>query len=255
MKDAHALPRIAGMATMPSRVDTAEGALATILPQIDMLWLFLDRFDEIPSFARDERIRVLRSQEAGDLRANGKLLGVALTDEPCTFFGVDDDIAYPPDYCRTLETYVDRYEGRAAIGVHGAVLREPMTSYARDTKVLHRRSPQDCLREVDLLGSDSLAFRTSTLRFDVREWGDVNMVDLSFAHVARRRSIPLLMIPRPAHWLSALDENQADSIWVGVLRDDSRQTVLARELLARPRPAPPAPRSRLRRSFAPGPRA
>lgn len=245
MRRRHALPRVAGMATMPSRASTAPNAIASLLPQVDRLWLFLDRFDATPRYAEDDRIRVMRSQDVGDLRANGKLLGVALETEPCAFFGADDDILYPADYCDTLEAHVDRYRGRAVVGVQAGVLRPPMASYGRDMKVLHRRADQERAEGVDLLGSDSLAFRTSTLRFDVREWEDLNMVDLSFAHVAREQSIPLIKIPRAAHWLSALEENQDDSIWIGVLADDSRQTALAQELMAIPRPQ--LPRWRLRR--------
>lgn len=230
---------------MPSRVSTAPTAISSVLPQVDRLWLFLDGFDAVPPYAEDERIRVLRSQDVGDLHANGKLLPILLEDEECTFFGVDDDVLYPAGYCATLERHLARYRGRAVVGVHAAVFRSPMTSYGRDMKVLHRRSDQARSEGADLLGSDSLAFRTTTLRFDVREWPDLNMVDLSFARVARERSIPLVKIPRRAHWLSALDENQDDSIWMGVLADDSRQTVLARELMAIPRPQ--LPRWRLRR--------
>jgi hypothetical protein len=233
------------MATMPSRASTAPSAIASILPQVDRLWLFLDRFDATPPYAEDERIRVVRSQDVGDLRANGKLVGVALESEPCTFFGADDDIRYPADYCDTLEAHLDRYRGGAVVGVHAAVLRRPTASYARDTKVLHRRADQARSEGVDLLGSDSLAFRTTTLRFDVREWVEVNMVDLAFARVARERAVPLVKIPRPSHWLTALDENQDDSIWMGVLADDTRQTVLAQELIALPRPS--LPRWRFRR--------
>ena len=160
------------------------------------------------------------------------------------FFSLDDDIEYPPDYCETLESHARRYSG-AVVGVHAAVLRNPTESYARDLKVLHRRASQERPEGVDLLGSDSLAFRTTTLRFDVREWPDVNMVDLTFARVAREQSIPLVKIPRSAHWLKALEENQHDSIWVDVLRDDTRQTALAQELLTLPRP--PLPRRRWRR--------
>jgi hypothetical protein len=233
------------MATMPSRAGTASRAISSILPQVTELWLFLDRFDAVPPYADDERIRVLRSHDLGDLRANGKLSRLVLDDEPCTFFGVDDDIEYPADYCEKVESYVDRFDGRVVVGVHAAILREPVLSYSRDLKVLHRRSGQGRAAGVDLLGSDSLAFRTTTLTFDVREWPDVNMVDLSFALEARRRGIPLVMIPRVAHWVAALDENQDDSIWASVLRDDSRQTELARELVSLPRP--PLPRSGWRR--------
>jgi len=226
------------MATMPSRAETAPRALASLLPQVDRLWLFLDRFDEIPDYAGDERIRSVRSQDAGDLRANGKLVGLE-EDELCTFFGVDDDIEYPADYCATLEASLDHFDGRVVVGSHAAIFMEPLESYSRDMKVLHRRSGQTRAAGVDLLGSDSLAFRTATLRFDVREWPDLNMVDLSFALEARRRGVPLVMLPRPAHWLSALAENQEDAIWTAVLRDDSRQTELARELVSLPRPRLP----------------
>lgn len=233
------------MATMPWRAATAPHAIASLLPQVDRLWLFLDRFDALPPYAEHERIRVLRSQDLGDLRANGKFLGVVLEDEHCTFFGVDDDVGYPVDYVATLESHIDRYRGRAVVGVHAAVLPSVVESYARDIKVLHRRADQARAEGVDILGSDSVAFRISTLRFDVRDWPDVNMVDLSLAHTARQRSIPLVKIPRAANWMRALDENQDDSIWEGVLRDDSRQTALARQLVSQPRP--PLPRRRGRR--------
>jgi hypothetical protein len=237
--------RVAGMATMPTRLETAPRAIASLVPQVDRLWLFLDRFDAVPAFAEDERIRIVRSEDVGDLRANGKLAALLLDHGQFTFFGVDDDIEYPADYCERLTSALDRL-GDVAVGVHAGVLRTPVSSYRSDLKVLHRRSAQARAEGADLLGSDSLAFRTTTLRFDVRAWLDVNMVDLSFALEARRRGIPLVMLPRGAHWLRTLDENQDDSIWAGVLRDDSRQTELARELMSMSRPLLPRGR-RLRR--------
>jgi hypothetical protein len=223
------------MATMPSRATTAPRAIESILPQVSRLWLLLDRFDTVPDFAEHERIDVLRSQDLGDLRANGKFLALALDGRPCTFFGLDDDVLYPADYCKTLESHLGRWP-EAAVGVHGGLLPPEVTSYAGDLKVLHRRAPRERATEVDLLGTDSVAFRTSTLRFDVRDWPDVNVVDLSFALTARRRSVPLVTVPRKAYWLNALEENQSDSIWQAVLRDDTLPTELARELVALPRP-------------------
>lgn len=226
------------MATMPSRSTTAPRAIASILPQIARLWLFLDGFDAVPPYALQERIRVVRSQDLGDIRANGKFAGVALEEAECTFFGVDDDIEYPPDYVEGLASALERYDG-AVVGVHAGVLRTPVVSYRDDLKVLHRRSRQTRTAGVDLLGSDSLAFDTRTLRFDPRAWPDLNMVDLSFALEVRPRGIPLVMVQRASHWLRALDENQPDSIWSGLLRDDARQTVLAQSLVDVPRPQLP----------------
>ncbi len=242
------LPRVAGMATMPSRIETAPLVLASILPQVSRLWLFLDRFESVPAYAGHEKINVVRSQDVGDLRSNGQLIGLALDEEPCTFFPVGDDIDYPHDYCETLQTHLDRLSDKAAVGVHAGVLRPPPASYGRDTKFLHYRSEQRRTQGVDILGTGTLAFKTSTLRFDVREWSDVNMVDLLFARTARERFVPLVMIPRRAHWIRALGENQDDSIWAGVLRDDSRQSALAQELVELPRP--PLPRGRWQRRLS-----
>jgi len=107
--------------------------------------------------------------------------------------------------------------------------------------VMHRRASLDDATEVDLLGTDSTAFRTSMLHFDVRKWEHVNLVDLSFALTARRASVPLIAIPRTKGWVNPLAERQVDSIWLGVRRDDTKQTALAQELVALPRPrlAPP----------------
>lgn len=229
---------------MPSRADTAPRAIESILLQVSRLWLFLDRFDSAPPYAEHERIIVLRSQELGDLRANGKLAGVAHEATDCTFFAVDDDVEYPPDYCDTLESTLDDFGGHAAVGVHAAILERPVTSYVRDMTVMHRRAALGRRMEVDILGTDSVAFRTSTLRFDVREWSNVNMVDLSFALAARKRSVPLVAIPREKGWINPLAERQPDSIWLGVRRDDTAQTALAQALLELPRPSLEAVSSR-----------
>jgi hypothetical protein len=225
------------MATMPSRSDTAPRAIASILPQVDRLWLFLDRFDAVPAYAEHARIRVLRTDGVGDIRANGKLAGVA--HEPsasCTFFSVDDDVEYPADYCDVLEAHLEQYAGRAAVGVHAAIFQPPVASYVHDMSVMHRRASLDVATEVDLLGTDSTAFRTSTLHFDVREWKRINVVDLSFALLARRDAVPLVAIPRAKGWVQPLAERQVDSIWLGVKRDDTEQTALAQELVTLPRP-------------------
>jgi hypothetical protein len=228
------------MATMPSRQDTAPRAIESILGQVSVMWLFLDRFESVPSFAEHERIRVVTSQDHGDLRANGKFLGLALDNSHGTFFGVDDDIEYPPDYCATLERHLRRYSGRAVVGLHASIMRPPVASYRHDRLVLHRRSERKRFEEVDVLGSDTVAFRTTELRFDVRRWPTVNMVDLSFALVARNDGFPLVSVPRRQDWVKRLAEDQPDSIYAGLVRDDTRQTVLAHELLTVTRP--PLPR-------------
>ena len=55
-------PRVAGMATMPSRAATAPRAIESVLPQVDRLWLFVDRFDAMPEYAWDDRSQLPRAR-------------------------------------------------------------------------------------------------------------------------------------------------------------------------------------------------
>jgi len=54
------LPRIGGLATMPSRMRSFSAVIENILPQLDRLYVFFDKYDEVPSaFANREKIVAL----------------------------------------------------------------------------------------------------------------------------------------------------------------------------------------------------
>lgn len=233
-------PIVAGMATMPTRGETAPRAIASILPQVDRLWLFLDRFDSVPDYARHEKIRVLHSQDLGDLRANGKLMGVIREEADCYYFTVDDDIAYPADFTHRMCTRLAKYDNRAIVGLHGSVLRPPIKSYRHNRRVYGRKAGLFWDHIVDVLGTDAVAFHTGAFRIDVREWNIVNMVDLQFAFHARQAGLPLISIRRSRHWVKELGFKQPDSIYLALTKDESRQTQYARKLVEVSRPAAPA---------------
>ena len=103
---------------MPSRSATAPRAIASILPEVDRL---CPRSLQAGARVRGRpRVRILRSQVTGQ-RPNGKLRPSRSTQEPFTFFGVDDGIEYPHDYCMRLVATLARYRG-AVVGVHAGVL-------------------------------------------------------------------------------------------------------------------------------------
>ncbi len=88
-----------------------------------------------------------------------------------------------------------------------------------------------------MIGTDSALFHTDVLKFDVRDWNSVNMVDLNFAIECAKRGLARKLATRRRFWIEALSEKQPDSIYQALMKDDSRQTVLANELL---RYGPPA---------------
>lgn len=221
---------VAGMATMPSRQPTIRAAIGSILSQVDRLFLFLDRF-ETEIDIRHPKIVVLRSQAFGDLRANGKLLGLTMCSGPTRYFTVDDDIRYPPDYVARMNAQLDALPRETVLGVHGSRLRPPVRSYRDDRESLHRAMLRSQHEPVDVIGTDSAAFDTRVLNFDVRDWDSVNMVDLNFAIECAKRGLRRLLATRRRYWVEALSENQPDSIYAKLKQDDTRQTALANALL------------------------
>ncbi|MEX0809629.1 MAG: glycosyltransferase [Dongiaceae bacterium] len=232
---------VAGMATMPSRQATVRVAMASILSQVDRLFLFLDRFEGEVDI-RHPKIVVLRSQEFGDLRANGKLLGLTMCSGPTRYFTVDDDIRYPPDYVTRMNAQLDALPRETVLGVHGSRLRPPVRSYRDDRESLHRSMLRAEHEPVDVIGTDSAAFDMRALNFDVRRWDSVNMVDLNFAIECAKRGLQRLLATRKRYWVEALSENQPDSIYAKLKQDDSHQTVLANALLKLGPPAATLPR-------------
>lgn len=221
---------IAGMATMPSRLDTMPQALASILPQVDHLYLYLDSFHAVPDI-EDEKVSILRSQDHGSLHAEGKLIGLQWCKKGDAYLTVDDDILYPGDYVRSLNQLYRRHSGRAAVGSHGSYGLFPrMSSYREQRKVISRWRGVETARRVDVLGTDGALFDPSRLTIRPHTWPEANMVDLYFAIECSIRGTERWICARKKDWIKPLGRRQADSIYVQLLKDDTRQTKLAKSL-------------------------
>ena len=221
---------VAGMATMPSRLESFELALNSILPQVDRLFLFLDRF-EAPYISADPKVVVLTSELFGDLRANGKLMGLNMAGSDAYYFCVDDDIIYPPDYVQRNLQFLKQHDDKVVCSVHASRIQADFSNYLTDRAILHRSHPLAQSTRVDVAGTCTAAFHTGILEFDVRQWETTNMVDLNFALECKKRNIPILSMPRNEGWIKCIAEHQPDSIFAALKKDDSVQTQLAKKLI------------------------
>jgi hypothetical protein len=225
------LPRVAGLATMPSRLGSLAIALPPILAQVDKLFLFLDGHDSVPAFARDPKIVVLHARDYVRLGCSGRYLGLVLDPMDCVYLSVDDDIIYPPNYVATLVRALARYGGRAVVGVHGERYRPPFASFRRSRVVDHFQDRMLRDRPVHALGGGTVAFLSSALAFDPRDWPVCNMDDLQLAITAERAGLPRICIRRGKNFLRAIAESQPDSLWKEAMRDESGHTRYVGELV------------------------
>lgn len=216
---------------MPSRSNTAPKAILSALANVDRLFLYLDRFDEVPPYAKHDRIEILRSQDYGEIGANGKLLGLKLSPEADYYMCFDDDYQYSPGFARCLLANCQKYGNRAAVGVHGSIFKKKVDSYTRDRKVIHGWSWFALDRRVDVLATCGTLHPVSVLSFDVQKWTCTNIVDISFAREAKKSGVPLRVVGRYKRLVKILEYKQADSIYNQLLANDDHQTQMVRELL------------------------
>ncbi len=225
---------VAGMATMPSRAHTFPTAFHSIISQVDRLYLYLDGHDAVPAAAKDDpRVVPIFSRDVPGLHGDGKYLGLTMETNRSLYLGVDDDIAYPCNYVRRMSKALAACRGPAVVGYHGSILLDPFTSYAKSRETIWFAGALPKARYVDVLGTGTVMFDTEMLRFDVRTFPHVNMVDLYFSLEAATAGLALICLPRRRQYLRVLEEQQNDSIYARLLRDDSVETALAIELRER----------------------
>lgn len=224
--------RIGGIATMPSRAQTFQVVLASILPQLDRVFVYFDKYVEVPSAFRDHsKIVPLLPSQFGEFAGYGKFLGVRAHGEPCLYFCFDDDILYPPDYVEVMTGALYRHRLQAVVGVHASLLKSPYLSYRRDRDVVgfSHALGVDCY--FDILGTGTMAFHTGIFRFDPGSWRFRDMADIMVAIEAAKQGLPRVSIRRPKDYLRPLDKGQSDSIYTRLVDDDSRQTAIVRQAL------------------------
>ncbi len=193
-------PLVGGMATIPERSEQLALSVASILPQLDQLHVYLNGFMDIPDCLRDPRITPwLSSEQAGDLGDRGKFFRCAGTEG--YFFGLDDDIVYPPDYVSRLVESLQAAGNLDCVGVHGVVLPRTIRSYARDRWVVHGGSELSRDQPVHILGTGLIAFHTSALKLNLTDFPEPNIADLYVAVAAQKQQCGLLAIARSRNWI------------------------------------------------------
>lgn len=231
---------VASLATLPARRGIALRAVASLLPQVDALYIWLDKHTEAQvddakrAFRRaQEGRRAAIAYKSGDRGDGGKFFPLPFLHDDDVWLILDDDLELPSDYVSVMLSALHRAEGKHAlredgtatpvvVGLHALHLPERCTSYR------HQRSHlQHCLRyhtrpaemrRAHVLGTSSVVTRPRYLRgFEaVDVTAPPNVGDLHLAAWCERQGIPRYCLPLPREgWLVNLLPGDAPSIWDG----------------------------------------
>lgn len=199
----------ASMASVPWRIEALEKAVYSIIDQVDKINVYLNGWNEIPTFLKIDKINAVMSQnEIGDLGAKGKFYwcekvnGIHLT--------IDDDILYPQNYVEEIIHQLSRYPD-AVVSYHGSILNYPDFK-KRNNKTTHfaRACTKDC--RVTFVGTGVLAYNTTTTKISFSGFQSAYWADGWFSKQVREQGQRCIALRHKESWLKPIDTNGPD-IW------------------------------------------
>lgn len=219
---------IAGMATIPERIDLLKVSIASIVTQFDQIYLYLNRFHTVPDFIKQyPHIIPILGEDTGDV---GKFYGIKNVGD--YYFTLDDDILYPHDYRSTLINKIKELN-TSCVCVHANTL--PMgeiSSYYQDKIGLHfeRKLDEDTL--IDIPGTGTMCIDIKKMKLSYTDIPVKNMTDLTMARYLQKNGIKAYAIKRKDNWLTQLKHPVLHShgIRSNFQKNDEAPTELARQL-------------------------
>jgi hypothetical protein len=220
----------ASMASFPPRRERMIRVVQRILPQVDILNIYLNDYEEVPEELIHDKIRVVLGKDGqGDLRDNGKFFFLDNLEQGY-HITIDDDIVYPPDYVQKLILKIEQYGRKAIVGVHGVLFDQPIERFflRRTVYGFYREHIRDAF--VNLIGTGTLAYHTSTITLEFDSFTDHGMADVFVAVQAKRDGVPIICMQRPKGWLESMDpdDEEEETLWDEFQHADERQTALVK---------------------------
>ncbi|MHA7274485.1 glycosyltransferase [Arthrobacter sp. TMT4-20] len=199
------LPIIAGLASVPYRLAMLEKSFHSIYPQVEEVYVYLNKYETIPQFLNVAGVKIFRSQDYEDYKDVGKFFALRLVKKGI-LFTIDDDIVYPPDYVSRMVSHLVSTEYGAVVGVHASQLSSWPKSYF-DRHGFDFRKELDSLAPASILGTGTTAFHIENIGLDFTDFLTYGMADVYLAAHLKRKGIPALVVPRPSGWLIGLKQD------------------------------------------------
>ena len=220
---------VVGMASIVGRIESLKEVVASLLPQIDKLYIMLNGYDKAPEFLNHPKIQTF-TDITNTLGDAGKF--VSLHEKGYLFF-CDDDIIYPPDYIQRLISAIERTNRKAIITIHGRQFKNfPVSSYYHDNSVkvscLNTQLKDDYLH---VPGTGVSAFHSDTIKLSMADFKSSNMADIWLALAAQKQKVPILSIAHQKGWLKlSCKYDEAHSIYSLLNRRDQYQTKIVNSI-------------------------
>lgn len=223
---------VCGIATHGNRMNGLVAAVASLLPQVDRVYVYLAADASIEDFLRwykglpdNDSDRVVYEVEGRHLHPcgdAGKFRGLrpeqhyrdSMGYGPFYYFSADDDLIYADGVVDYMRRRLDeKYNNKAIVGLHGVLMDYNAKVYYRDRKVFHCQKDLAVDTPVNCLGTGVMMMRSDALSFSFRDMKIPNMADIWLALFASQACVPMIALAHKGSWLQDGPVDSRVSIW------------------------------------------
>jgi glycosyltransferase involved in cell wall biosynthesis len=222
---------IVSMAAVPDREESLKDTVESIIDQCDELHIYLNEWDEVPQFLKNNyKIKYYESRhEVGDIGDVGKFFGLQGMTGYC--FTIDDDLIYPKDYIATAIEGIKKYW--EPVSFHGKIFSEPPIDNYHGGSIIENFRCQNVVgkdRSVHIIGTGCFAFHTDIIRYDIKDFENINMSDIYASIIAHKKNHFMWVLKHRERFLLESEKVDYDnSIWYKNHQHGEIQTELINE--------------------------
>lgn len=182
----------ANMASFPLRIKEFERAVYSIIPNVDILRIYLNEYVDIPEFLINDKIKIFRGD---DIKDTGKYIGLSETKHNEIFFSVDDDFEYSTLYFVKHIQFLEEHDYSILLSTHGRKLKDLNKypyQYENCEKMSSCTKNNDFDLDVDIIGTGVMCFKPSIINLTFDEFsGCSGMTDIHVSRFARKNNIKM----------------------------------------------------------------
>lgn len=184
------------IASIPSRVESLEKTVNSIIDQCTFMQVCLNGYTEVPMFLRGNRkiSAILTSNEMSD---GNKAYNVE--DKEGYVFFCDDDLIYPKTYCQDMISGIEKY--KCIVSLHGK--KYPQRFYNFYKIEANYRCLGNVIGDhiVDVVGSGVMAYHTDHFKLKYSDIKSPHMADIWISKAAKEQGVKIMVLSHTSEYL------------------------------------------------------
>jgi hypothetical protein len=200
---------IAGIASIPSRVNLLEQVLDSLAGQVDEVFVGLN-YGDVPRPKYLDKYSNVFWWVSDNSRVDAEKFAMANIPN-VIYLGCDDDLVYLSGYADYMVKGVEKYDG--LVSLHGRTYLYPVTNFkkwAGNYRCLNTVS-EDV--KVNLIGSGCCAFNTNRLKVSLLGFPNPNMADVFLSKTAHLQGVPMRVLKHQEGEFLRYLHPVGDTIW------------------------------------------